>query len=89
MRIPFYARQFEKDIKKARKRGKNLDKFKIMARALGEKEKLDALHHDHQLVGGYVGRRECYVEADWLLVYKLEKDRIVFERTGSHADLFE
>jgi mRNA interferase YafQ len=89
MRIPVYTRQFEKDIKRAGKRGKNLDKFKIIARALIEGEKLDALHRDHRLAGDYAGRRECHIEADWLLVYKLEQDRIIFERTGSHSDLFE
>ena len=89
MRAPVYTRQFERDIKKARKSGKNLDKFKIIARALIEGKKLDPLHRDHQLIGDYAGRRECHIEADWLLIYKLEKDQIVFERTGSHAGLFE
>ena len=88
MRIPVYTRQFERDIKRARKRGKNLEKFKIIARTLIEENKLDALHRDHQLVGNYTGRRECHIEADWLLIYKVDKDRIIFERTGSHADLF-
>ena len=89
MRIPVYTRQLEKDIKRARKRGKDLDRFKMIVRALIEGEKLDALHRDHQLAGDYKGRRECHIEGDWLLVYKLEKDRVIFERTGSHADLFE
>jgi len=77
MRAPVYTRQFERDIKKARKRGKNLDKFKIIARGLIEGKKLDPLHRDHQLIGYYAGRRECHIEADWLLIYKLEKDHIV------------
>jgi mRNA interferase YafQ len=89
MRTPVYTRQFGKDIEKAKKRGKNLSKFKIIALALIEGERLDRLHRDHQLVGDYAGRRECHIEADWLLIYKLEKNRIVFERMGSHADLFE
>jgi len=90
MRTPVYTRQFGKDIEKAKKRGKNLNKFKIIALALIEGERLDRLHRDHQLVGDYSGRRECHIEADWLLIYKLEgKNRIVFERMGSHADLFE
>jgi len=89
MRIPAYTRQFERDIKRARKRGKNLEKFKIIARTLIEGQKLDPLHRDHQLIGNYVGRRECHIETDWLLIYKLEEDRIIFERMGSHADLFK
>jgi mRNA interferase YafQ len=89
MRTPVYTRQFERDIKRAKKQGKNLDKFKVIARALIEGERLDPLHRDHQLIGDYVDLRECHIEADWLLIYKLNKDRIVFERTESHADLFE
>jgi mRNA interferase YafQ len=88
MHIPVYTRQFERDIKRMRKRVKNLQKFKIIARALLEGCKLDPLHRDHQLVGDYTGRREGHIEADWLLIYKLKEDQIIFERTGSHTDLF-
>ena len=41
------------------------------------------------MVGNYKGRRECHIEPDWLLVYKLVNDEIIFERTGTHRDLFE
>ena len=58
MYIPVYTKQFSKDIKKAQKRGKNLDKFKIIAKTLLSGEKLDAIHRDHSLIGNYVGRRE-------------------------------
>lgn len=89
MRTPVYTRQFERDIKKATKRRKNLEKFKMIAQSLIEGNKLDPLHRDHQLIGDFAGLRECHIEADWLLIYKLERDRVAFERTGTHADLFE
>jgi mRNA interferase YafQ len=89
MRTPVYTWQFERDIKKAEKRGKSLEKLKIIARALIEGRRIDPLHRDHQLVGSYAGRRECHIEADWLLIYKIEKEWIIFERTGSHSDLFK
>ncbi len=88
MRIPVYTRQFERDIRRAGRHGENLEKFKILARSLIEGKKLDPLHRDHHLVGDYAGRRECHIEADWLLIYKLVGHRIICERTGSHADLF-
>ncbi|WP_372807185.1 type II toxin-antitoxin system YafQ family toxin [Pontiella sp.] len=47
------------------------------------------MHRDRKLIGNYGGRRECHIESDWLLIYKCEEDRIVFERLGSHADLFK
>jgi mRNA interferase YafQ len=89
MRTPVYTRQFERDIKKAKKRGKNLEKLKIIARTLIENKKPDPLQKDHQLLGNYTGRRECHIEADWLLIYKIDRERIIFERTGSHSDLFK
>jgi mRNA interferase YafQ len=88
MRTPVYTGQFERDIKKAKKRGKNLDKLKIIVGTLIEGKHLDPLQRDHQLVGSYIGRRECHIEADWLLIYKTVGDKIIFERTGSHPDLF-
>ncbi len=88
MRTPVYTRQFRKDVKRLRKRGKNLEKLKIIVRALVAEEPLDPIHREHKLLGSYVGRRECHIESDWLLIYKLEADSIIFERTGTHSDLF-
>ena len=86
---PVYARQFVKDVKRAERRGKNLEKFKIIARDLLAGNPLDPLHRDHRLVGNYQGRRECHIESDWLLIYKVEATRIIFERMGTHSDLFK
>lgn len=85
---PVYTKQFAKDLKLAVKRGKRIEKFKIMAETLLNGQPLDSIHKDHRLIGNYVGRRECHIESDWLLVYKLEDDSIIFERMGSHSDLF-
>jgi mRNA interferase YafQ len=88
MFTPVYTKQFARDVKKVRKRGKNLDKFKIIAETLLSGETLDELHRDHKLLGNYLGRRECHIESDWLLIYKIIKKQMVFERMGSHSDLF-
>ena len=69
MYIPIYTKQFSKDVKKVQKRNKNLEKIKIIVRSLIAGEQLDPLHHDHKLVSNYRGRRECHIEADWLLIY--------------------
>jgi mRNA interferase YafQ len=89
MRTPSYTTQFDKDVKRMRKRGKDLDKIKFVLSSLIDEERLDERHRDHALIGNYKGRRECHVEPDWLLIYKLEGDEIIFERTGTHADLSE
>jgi len=88
MRSPTYTRQFEKDVKRLCRRGKNLEKLKMVIRSLVAGEALDAIHRDHKLLGSYRGRHECHIESDWLLIYKVARGSIIFERSGSHADLF-
>jgi mRNA interferase YafQ len=88
MLIPIYTRQFERDLKRIKKRGKNIDKLKIILRSLIEEEEIDPIHRDHKLIGNWLFRRECHIESDWLLIYKIEDEQIIFERTGSHSDLF-
>jgi mRNA interferase YafQ len=89
MRKPSFKTQFKKDLKRMQKRGKDATKIKtVMSRLIAE-ETLETRYKDHLLIGSYAGRRECHVEPDWLLIYKLENDEIIFERTGTHSDLFE
>ena len=88
MHIPVFTRQFERDLKLARRRGRNLEKFKIVARTLLAGEPLDPIHRDHRLIGNFIGRRDCHIESDWLLIYKTEGRRLIFERMGTHSDLF-
>ena len=64
MLTPVYARQFERDLKRTKKRGKNLDKLKIIIRSLVAEEPLDAIRRDHRLIGNWQGRRECHIESD-------------------------
>ncbi|KPA18017.1 damage-inducible protein [Candidatus Magnetomorum sp. HK-1] len=89
MYIPVYTKQFEKDVKRCKRRAKNLEKFKIIAKTLISGKILDPIHKDHKLIGNYVGRRDCHIESDWLLIYKVEGEQIIFERMGTHSDLFK
>lgn len=85
---PIFTKKFNKDIKRIYKSKKDINKFKYVSNRLINEEKLELKFRDHKLVGNYVGRRECHIEPDWLLIYKIEKDVIIFERTGSHSELF-
>lgn len=85
---PIYTNSFAKDIKLAQKRGKNIDKLKKIIELLVNKEPIPPKFRDHNLVGNFIGRRECHIGPDWLLIYKIDKDEIIFERTGTHSDLF-
>ncbi|WP_082086156.1 type II toxin-antitoxin system YafQ family toxin [Komagataeibacter europaeus] len=44
---------------------------------------------DHPLKGDWADHQECHVGGDFLLIYQKDEEKIVFVRTGSHADLFE
>jgi len=88
MRI-FRTSTFKKDYKKMQKRGKEIEKLDEVIIKLAYGKKLEAKYLDHNLLGYCKGRRECHLEPDWLLLYKLEKDEIILERTGTHSDLFE
>jgi len=71
------------------KLGKDAVEIRAVMTALVEEEPLAESLRDHPLAGSFKDRRECHLEPDWLLVYELAGDEIVFERTGTHADLFE
>lgn len=89
MYTPAYTKQFSKDVKLAERRRKNMEKLKVIVHSLIAGERLDPIHRDHKLIGDYAGRRECHIESDWLLIYKIQGDTIVFERNGDHSDLFK
>ena len=80
--------QFKKDVRRDRKRGKDLGKLKVVIEKLARNEPLEEKNRDHALQGRFRGTRECHVEADWLLIYQLPPEELVLIRTGTHADLF-
>jgi len=81
--------QFKKDVKKAGKRGKDLDKLKTLIRLLMHPTPLPAAYQDHPLRGNWKGYRDAHIEPDWLLLYRVEGDELLLARTGTHADLFQ
>ncbi len=80
--------QFKKDIKRQQKRSKDLSKLKEVIDLLLEKKPLPPKNRDHQLSGEWLGHRDCHIEPDWILIYKILEDELRLERTGTHADLF-
>ena len=86
---PAYTIQFQKDLKRIKKRGEKIEKLKSIIIQLVNQKPLDERYRDHKLIGTYKGRRECHIEPDWLLIYKTMDEDIIFERTGSHSDLFK
>lgn len=82
--------QFRKDIKKMKKRGVQLEKLNYVIDQLLNEQILESNYRDHALVGNYIGFRECHIEPDWLLVYKVDKNQLILtaSRTETHSDLF-
>lgn len=83
------ATQFKKDYKKYKYSGRyDINKLKDVMKKLINEEVLEEKYKDHPLKGKYSDFRECHIEPDWLLMYKIENEFIIFIRTGSHSELF-
>lgn len=87
-----FTGQFKKDYKSAIKRGCDPDKLlEVIALLISEKP-LPEKYGDHALMdsGNYKDLRECHIEPDWLLVYKIEQKVLILKliRTGTHSGLF-
>ncbi len=84
------SNQFKKDVKLAKKRGLNLGLLIETIDKLANGEILDVKYKDHQLTGNYSTFRECHIQPDWLLIYKVIDEELVLVvfRTGTHSDLF-
>ena len=85
-----WTSQFKKDYKLAMKRHLDLALIDEIIRTLSRGESLPSKNKDHALLGRWRGYRECHIQPDWLLVYKVDKDELILNllRTGSHSDLF-
>lgn len=83
-----YANRFKKDYKLAIKRNYDISLIDAIIRDLINEVPLSEKHQDHLLSGDYDGCRECHIKPDWLLIYQIGNGVIVFERTGTHSDLF-
>ena len=88
MRSPIHSSQFKRDVKVAKKRGKDMDKLKALLILLIEEKPLPAEYLDHPLKGNWIGYRDSHLEPDWLLIYRISGDDLYLARTGSHTDIF-
>ncbi len=85
----FLTTQFRKDYKKIKKTKETSALLKVID-MLRREEILPAGYRDHNLSGNYKGMRECHIAPDWLLIYRIDKRKLilVLSRTGSHSELF-
>ena len=89
---PVYTNKFKKDYKQAIKRGCDKAKLQEVIVLLCNQTTLPEIFRDHSLTNSknYKDMRECHIESDWLLVYRVLKQDLILEliRTGTHSDLF-
>lgn len=85
----YYRTKFKQELNKQIKRGKDEQLFLDTAYKLAKGQKLDQKYRNHKLKGNFKDRWECHLEPDWLLIYFKNETEIVFERTGTHSDLFK
>ncbi len=80
----------KRDVKLMQKRGKEMTKLVEVLKTLASGESLPEKNHDHQLIGNLKDFRECHIEPDWLLIYRIVQDKLILTATatGTHADLF-
>lgn len=84
-----YRNQFKTELKKQEKRGKKLEKFIAIATLIASGKQIPPKYRNHRLTGNFKDRWECHIEPDWLLIYYKTSEEVIFERTGSHSDLFD
>jgi mRNA interferase YafQ len=89
MRLPTYSGQFHRDVKRLKKRGKDLEKLKTLIELLLASQPLPPQYKDHPLKLNWAGYRDAHVEPDWVLIYSASAESVHLERTGTHEELFE
>ncbi len=85
-----WTTQFKKDYKLAIKNHLDIDLLDEIIRNLSNQEELESTYKDHALTGNWKSFRECHIKPDWLLIYKIDGDKLflTLARTGSHSYLF-
>lgn len=84
------SNQFNRDLKTILKRHWNTDLLDEVVTKLANEEVLEEKYRDHSLTGNFAGFRECHIQPDWLLIYRIDGDNLILflSRTGLHSDLF-
>jgi mRNA interferase YafQ len=80
--------RFRRDVKRLQRQRAALSELEAVIDTLVAQEQLAEKYRDHALVGNWHGFRECHIQPDWLLIYRIEDDELQLVRTGSHTELF-
>jgi len=90
MREIVQTSRFKSDLKKLARSGRyDVDELLDVVESLAGGKPLPDRLMDHPLAGEWRDHRDCHIRPDWLLIYRLEPDRVVLVRTGSHSELYK
>lgn len=86
----YYTSAFEKDLKRAVKRGYDIQLLEKAIDTLETTGRLEPKYLTHKLKGIYADCLECHIRPDWLLIWSQNNrlKEIIIMRTGTHTDLF-
>jgi mRNA interferase YafQ len=82
---------FKKSFKKlSSNKNFKIENFEYVLSKLVNDETLETKYRDHNLVGDWLGFRECHLQNDMLLIYKKDKGLLilVLADIGTHSQLF-
>ena len=89
MRRIAQQKRFKLDLKRQKRRGKDIEELIATVELLAETGTLPEGYRPHRLTGEWKGVWECHIEPDWLLIYDVTPDEVLLIRTGTHSDLFD
>lgn len=87
---PELSSQFKRDYGLLKRRGYDIAKLDAVIVQLLNQVSLDSARRDHLLKGKWLGYRGCHIADDWVLVYRVDGDRLklMLSRTGTHSDIY-
>ena len=88
MRRIAQRKQFRADLKREKRRGRDIEDLVAVVELLVDRGTLPPAYRPHRLSGAWSGVWECHIETDWLLIYTVSKEEVLLIRTGTHDDLF-
>jgi len=88
---PYYTNRIKKQLETIKKRGYDMSLFKEVVDMLLDGKTLPPKYHDHPLRGDKSGYRDCHIQGDWVLIYKIDRGvlTLILSETGTHSDILE
>ena len=84
-----YSTQFKKDFKNVTKRPiPDIIAVCHVISMLQRDVALEDKHVDHPLAGNWQGFRDCHIQPDLVLLYRVDNGVLQLARIGSHSELF-